>query len=707
MAVNSRTPGLQESGMPEGDALQQQIQGRNRRSKIWLALFQLALVIAIVALLALLYNVINSTFGLVAVENAIDPAQLMTQVQEERMLAAPAVQSSEDDEEIAAGVASSPNAIGFFGYAYALEHADTLKVLSIENITPDAATVESGAYPLARPLYIYVGRKALQNKAEVAAFADYYLKNVGGVIAEVGYFAPSPETLVAAQAALDSIVEEMPQDVSEGTLRIGGSSTVFPLTNRLLSDFKLQTPFEGRSTVETVGTKAGFALLCSDQTIDIANASRAMNRQELDFCVEMGVRPVELRVGTDAIAIVVSKENEFLSNLTAAEAQAIFAGAVLWSDVNAAWPAEPIERYIPGADSGTLDFFAESVFDAELTSLSSAEITPLLQTNLSKGVLRRLESEQPLAERSLENLYQLLVERVIEPKVVQSWGMVDSIVNREQIEADTLAAYPTAQLDWHSWLNRNFLTSTQSSTPELAGVRTAILGSLLVILITMVIAVPVGIGSAIYLEEYAGHGRIQQIIQTNIDNLAGVPSIIYGILGLAVFVRMLEPLTSGASFGLVDETTANGRTILAAALTLALLVLPVVIINAQEAIRAVPVSLRQAGYGLGATKWQVTWTHVLSNALPGIFTGTILAMSRALGETAPLIVVGASTFITVDPSGPFSKFTVLPMQIYQWTSRPQAEFRHIAAAASLVLLVLLLLLNGSAIYMRNRFSKKL
>jgi phosphate transport system permease protein len=147
--------------------------------------------------------------------------------------------------------------------------------------------------------------------------------------------------------------------------------------------------------------------------------------------------------------------------------------------------------------------------------------------------------------------------------------------------------------------------------------------------------------------------------------------------------------------------------VLSAGLTLALLVLPVVIINAQEAIRAVPKSLRDAGYGLGATKWQVTWSHVLSNALPGIFTGTILAMSRALGETAPLIVVGASTFITQDPTGPFSKFTVLPMQIYQWTSRPQAEFRHIAAAASLVLLALLLLLNGTAIFLRNRYSRKL
>jgi phosphate transport system permease protein len=212
--------------------------------------------------------------------------------------------------------------------------------------------------------------------------------------------------------------------------------------------------------------------------------------------------------------------------------------------------------------------------------------------------------------------------------------------------------------------------------------------------------------AAIYLEEYAVDNRLNRLIRTNINNLAGVPSIIYGMLGLAVFVRALEPLTSGKLFGLVDPTTANGRTILAAGLTLGLLILPLIIINAQEAIKAVPNSLRQAGMGLGATKWQTIWHHVLPNAMPGILTGTILAISRAIGETAPLVVVGASTFITVDPTNPFSKFTTLPIQIYQWTSRPQDEFRNIAAAAILVLLFLLLALNASAVLLRNRFSKR-
>ena len=166
-------------------------------------------------------------------------------------------------------------------------------------------------------------------------------------------------------------------------------------------------------------------------------------------------------------------------------------------------------------------------------------------------------------------------------------------------------------------------------------------------------------------------------------------------------------MTSGTIFGLSDSTTANGRTILSAGLTLALLVLPVIIINSQEAIRTVPASLRHASFGLGATRWQTVWSHVLPNALPGILTGTILSVSRAIGETAPLVVVGASTFLTFNPDGPFSKFTTLPIQIYQWTSRPQDEFRSAAGAAILVLLVLLLTLNAAAILLRNRFSRRL
>jgi phosphate transport system permease protein len=179
------------------------------------------------------------------------------------------------------------------------------------------------------------------------------------------------------------------------------------------------------------------------------------------------------------------------------------------------------------------------------------------------------------------------------------------------------------------------------------------------------------------------------------------------MLGLAVFVRILGPITSGTAFGAADPTTANGRTILSAGLTLGVLILPLVIINAREAIRAVPRAMREGSYGLGATRWQTTWHHVLPGALPGIMTGVILSVSRAFGETAPLIVVGVSTYIVVNPNSVFSKYTTLPAQIYQWTSRPQQEFQHLAAAAIVVLLVLLIMLNAAAIYLRNRYSRRI
>lgn len=341
-----------------------------------------------------------------------------------------------------------------------------------------------------------------------------------------------------------------------------------------------------------------------------------------------------------------------------------------------------------------------------LEQLSKEQLVAILKERVSKGVFRRLESEQAFADRERENVYALVVERVVKPRIVRSWTLSQSLLQRKAIEAEVSQEYPNTRLQFRSWLNPSFISSPQSSTPQLAGVRTAILGSLWTILITIVVAFPLGVGAAIYLEEYASDNFINRIIQTNISNLAGVPSIIYGMLGLAIFVRGLEPLTSGTLFGLTDPTTANGRTILSAGLTLALLILPVLIINSQEAIRAVPNSLRQASYALGATRWQTVWHHVLPSALPGILTGTILAISRAIGETAPLVVVGASTFIVFDPSSPFSKFTTLPIQIYQWTARPQPEFRNIAAAAILVLLVLLLSLNASAVILRNRFSRR-
>ncbi len=485
-----------------------------------------------------------------------------------------------------------------------------------------------------------------------------------------------------------------------------------------------------------------------------------------------------------------------------------------------------------------------------LDELTKDDYVEMLQANISTGLGRRLERDQRFYEdrlvfdnqaawdaacaaaepaagcllpaRDTDNVYQLVIERVVEQRVIETWFLRDSLLRGDEIRAEFLAENPNAEIEFRSWLTADFLTRPQSSRPELAGVRTAIFGSLWVVLVTLLFSFPVGVGAAIYLEEYASKQNIvNRIIQTNINNLAGVPSIIYGMLGLAIFVRVLGAVSSGylfdyasienrqnslinsmeSNFGitiiiedgdvtsaiegpnaafdlsvteaqlLVDEFTTlswrnfdidevdasvivarglripvsvetddngterlvpkddsvmtaanfsllsremanaakaidNGRTVISAGLTLGLLILPIIIINAQEAVRAVPLSMRQASMGLGATQWQTIWNHVLPQALPGILTGTILAMSRAIGETAPLVVVGASTFIAFDPNGPFSKFTVMPIQIYQWTSRPQAEFRNIAAAAIIVLLILLLSLNATAVLLRNRYANK-
>ena len=245
--------------------------------------------------------------------------------------------------------------------------------------------------------------------------------------------------------------------------------------------------------------------------------------------------------------------------------------------------------------------------------------------------------------------------------------------------------------DGASRLSWSFLTGFPSRRAEDAGIWHALTGSMFVILVTAVLAVPIGVAAAIYLEEYGGRNMTARLIEINISNLAAVPSIIYGLLGLGLFVRAL----------------GMGRSVLAGASTLALLVLPVIILATREALRAVPPSIREGSYALGATKWQTIWFQVLPVALPGILTGTILALSRAIGETAPLISIGALTFVAFVPDGIWSPFTVLPIQIFNWVSRPQAAFQANAAAGIIVLLVLLLSMNALAIWLRDRYQRKL
>jgi len=245
--------------------------------------------------------------------------------------------------------------------------------------------------------------------------------------------------------------------------------------------------------------------------------------------------------------------------------------------------------------------------------------------------------------------------------------------------ADT-AIKGVPQLSW------DFLTSYPSRFAARSGVLSAAVGTLYLSLIVIVVAFPLGIATAIYLEEYARPGPLNRIVQTNIGNLAGVPSIIYGMLGLAVFVRAMS----------------LQRSLLAGGLTIALLVLPIVIINAQEALRAVPSSLRHASLALGATRWETVWHHVIPAALPGILTGTILALSRAIGEAAPIILISSIAFIAFLPDGLLDSFTILPIQIFIWVSKPQEDFHAIAASAIIVLLALLLTLNAVAIFVRDR-----
>lgn len=353
----------------------------------------------------------------------------------------------------------------------------------------------------------------------------------------------------------------------------------------------------------------------------------------------------------------------------------------------------------------TVDQVDRSRFIAQpIESISKTELIHLLESNLSVNRVKTLDREKPLVERSDAQLRKLVESEVFKTTIVGTVNLFDSLLHAKTVKSQLLAEYPNARVSFYSWINWSFITSTMSKKPEESGIRTALFGSLFIILIAILVSFPLGVSTAIFLEEYSSKSsKLARVIQTNIDNLAGVPSILYGVLGLAIFVRALGPITSGNLFG---SLAANGRTVLSAGLTMALLILPILITNSQEAIRAVPNSLRLASYGLGATKWQTVWHHVLPSALPGILTGSILAISRGLGETAPLIIVGAATFITKNPTSVFSNFTALPIQIYNWTTRPQAEYRNAAAAAILVLLILLLSLNSAAIMWRNRIQKK-
>jgi phosphate transport system permease protein len=248
--------------------------------------------------------------------------------------------------------------------------------------------------------------------------------------------------------------------------------------------------------------------------------------------------------------------------------------------------------------------------------------------------------------------------------------------------------------DGSSRLSLDFLTSFPSQIfPENGGVYPALVGSVWLLGLTTLISVPLGLGAAVYLEEYAEDTPVNRVIEINISNLAGVPSVIYGLLGLGIFVQLLGPVTGGGS-------------VLTGALTLSLLILPVIIVATREALRAIPASIREGGYALGATRWEVIRSHLLPMALPGALTGIILALSRAIGEAAPLLVVGVSLYQTYATAGPFDGYMALPTQIYDWISRPQQIFQDSAAAGIVVIMAVLLLANSAAIVLRNRYQRR-
>lgn len=240
------------------------------------------------------------------------------------------------------------------------------------------------------------------------------------------------------------------------------------------------------------------------------------------------------------------------------------------------------------------------------------------------------------------------------------------------------------------YFNWDFLSSFPSRRPEDAGIKSAIFGTIWLMVVTAPISFILGVGTAIYLEEYSNKGKFTRFVQTNIANLAGVPSIVFGLLGLTLFVRGMD----------------LGRSVLAGGLTMALLILPIIVVASQEAIRSVPKELREASFGMGATKWQTIRRVVFPSALPGILTGNILALSRAIGETAPLIMIGALSYVAFVPDGIMSQFTVMPIQIYNWTSRPQEAFHYVAAAGIIVLLLMLLFMNSIAVWIRNKYQNR-
>ena len=654
----------QQGVLPSGAGLQRNIVARHTRGAIAQALFIASIAVALLALGTLLWTIFNRTIGLTAVQYKIEPGALTL---------------ASFDPGAAPGEAAPGDIPALLAERV---HPVRLRELVLERVArarpqawpelwdqPLSAALEGRDFPAE-----WAGTPV--SALEPAQAADLLARNLDAGNLQSLLYAEAGRALSMMSEA--EIAARLAEGASAGRLQ--------QITLARVAGVRVD---------EDAVPSEPVAQVLDGHSYPKALAATPFNRLTAAESAALLVATLERADLEDAVLDALDTRG--LDDLSEREL-----GAIAAANVRKALLKVAILRDVAGAEKSTWPVLSGQPLGVLLkgedfpASLAATSFSQIDEQQAADILARNLDRDA---------LITLLMDRVVQPQVVKSWPLWDSLTGRSAIETAQQTQLPRAELQWRSWVSADFLTSAlDPRRPDLTGIRPALIGSLLIVAITILAAFPVGVGAAIYLEEYAGRSRLNQIIQTNINNLAGVPSIIYGMLGLAIFVRSLEAITSGR---VVGGGAANGRTVLSAGFTLALLILPLIIINAQEAIRAVPGSLRQASYGLGATKWQTIWHHVLPYAMPGILTGTILAVSRAIGETAPLILVGGATYLTRDPEGPFSIFTALPLLIYRWTALPQEEFRNAAAAAIIVLLVLLLGLNSLAIILRSRLSRRL
>jgi ABC-type phosphate transport system substrate-binding protein/ABC-type phosphate transport system permease subunit len=497
------------------------------------------------------------------------------------LLKAKDIQFSEDDNVLVQGVLGSPYAIGYFGYAYYKENTDVLKAISVEGITPNEKTAEDNSYPLSRPLFIYSDSQTMQDKPQVAAYINFFLSHVNKEIEDVGYFPASTESLNEAKKAWlkvtsgeakegtgEVVLPEIDPSSFEGEISSAGSSTVFPLAERMAERFRNEG-FKGETVIDSIGTGAGFERYCMSAETDIANASRMIRPEESGACETNGRTPIEFRVGTDAIAVVVSKENTFLDNVTREQLAQIFSTAEKWSDVDPTWPAEPIQRFSPGTDSGTFDYFVEAIM-YRVFDRSGAAVT----------------------------------------RTIFVFDLLPPIV-----------------------------------------------GTLQMVLLALLVALPISMAIAILASEFSlgGIGRAFEVL---LAVFSGIPSIIYGVFTLLISVMFIQPKLAGR--GLTEQFVMsmpglpqglhpdvilprNSMTTLVIGVLLSLLVIPFMAPMILDAIRNVPASLKEASMGLGATRWYTFRRVVLPGALSGIVAAASLGLLKVIGDVIIVYFMGKSS----------------------------------------------------------------